>query len=442
MPAALMFATLLAAAAPPPAIPLIELTRLDDAWRVHYVFEAPVREFRFARADAQGRRARGWRSEDEALSIVREGDEEVVRRRDGEAFDEAAFTMAPRYETLDKDYAPFSPSGDGGLLVHTGRFFACAPRCDDDGESPAWSFDVTAPDAQILHAGERFDEHAEFIERDSGTNLYVGSTEPVETSHVLAVIDAKFPPVAREMLETTFPKLMDFYAQRLGALPQKPMLFASNDEAHAGGGYGRQGGTLPGQVFMHLYGVQPEQANPKAGAEVLRGFFAHEAAHLYQGHEAGRDEANAWLHEGGAEAFSLLALQELGLLDADARKALVAGALQACAQGTRGTALVASAQRGRFDDYYRCGLLMQLAVDAAARRQSDGSCDLFCVWRDFKRRVAAGADFSAETFYASVDELAGAATGRFLREAAMKPQADVAGFYARGLEAAGVRDWR
>lgn len=440
----------LAAPASGAVLPHVDLVREDDGarWRVHYVFAEPVAEFRFARADGAGHRASLWTPADDAFVIAREDGEEVVRRKDGERFDEAAFTMAPRYVPLDKDYAPFSPFGDGGLLIHTGRFFACAPRCaDDDSDDDdvlRWPFTVEAPGTRVLHAGRVHEDRAEFVEAHSGTNLYVGTAEPVETSHVLAVIDAKFPPVARAMLEETFPKLMDFYARRLGALPAKPMLFASNDAAHPGGGFGRQGGTLPGQVFMHLYGPQPTQANPRAGAEALRGFFAHEAAHLYQHYEAGRDEGNAWLHEGGADAFALLALEALGLSDEAARRRQVSQALQQCDQGTRNLALTASAARGAFDNYYRCGFLMQLAVDAAARRQSAGSCDLFCVWRDFLRRVQAGADWSAETFYAVVDEQAGKATGRFLREAAMTPHADPRAFYERGLAESGLpaQNWK
>lgn len=434
-----------AAVAEPPAqtasalLPAIALERDGEDWRVDYAFEAPVREMRFMRTDAKGNRATMWTPDDEDFAIVLEEGEEVVRRRDGETFDHAAFRMAPRYVPLDKDYAPFSPFGDGGLLIHTGRFFACAPRCEEDGESPVWPFTVEAPGTRVLYAGRVHEDRAEFAERDSGTNIYVGAAEPVENSHVLAVIDAKFPALVRAMLEETFPKLMDFYAQRLGALPQKPMMFASNDEAHPGGGFGRQGGTLPGQVFMHLYGRQPEQANPRAGAEAMRGFFAHEAAHLYQHYEAGRDDANAWLHEGGADAFALLALRDLGLLDEASDKAQVEQALQQCDRGLASMALNESAAKGAFDNYYRCGLLMHLAVDAAARRQSAGSCDLFCVWRAFLERVDAGADWSAETFYATVDELAGRTTGRFVREAAMKSHKDVRAFFERGLVDAGAR---
>jgi hypothetical protein len=440
----LLLAAGLALASPPgaqdrPRLPQVTLQRDDAQWRADYRFDRPVEEFRFARPDRQGHRAALWAPLDDALVIAREDGEEVVRRRDGAAFRRASFRMAPRYVTLEKDYAPFSPFGDGGLLIHTGRFFACAPRCDE-GAAPTWRFTVHAPaGAEVLQGGKRHARIARFVERDSGTNLYVGGAEPIETSHVLAVVDATFPADTRAMLEATFPRLMDFYAERLGALRHKPMLFASHDAAHPGGGYGHQGGTLPGQVFVHLYGKPPGD-DARVGPEAMRGFFAHEAGHLYQRYGGGADE-DAWLHEGGAEAFSLLALEQLGLAGAPYRRATIETALERCAAGNGGRVLRAAAAEGRFDDYYRCGLLIHLVVDGATRRRSAGRCDLFCVWRDFLARVEQGAAWGAETWFAAVDAHAGQDTGAMLREAVGAVQADPRASYARALEQAGV-SWR
>jgi hypothetical protein len=429
---------LLAAASAPQAaeIPHIELARHGDDWRVTYQFETPVSEMRFARKDAKGNRAALWTSVDDVALIELEEGEEVVRASDGEPFVEFSFDMPPRYVPLDKDYAPFSPFSDGGVLIHTGRFFACAPSCD--GDTPAWPFAIEPPaGSHVIHAGETSDERIDFVDRDSGTNAYVGTARPVETSHVVAVIDPKFPDAARKQLAGLFPALMDFYAQRLGKLTQKPMLFASRDAGHPGGGFGHQGGTLPGQVFVHLYGPRQDD-DPEVFADAMSMFFAHEAAHLYQRYEASSDDSAAWLHEGGADAFALLALQQIGQLTSAQREARTAQALEECATGLKDTALNESAMRGAFDNYYRCGLLMHLAVDAAAKRQSAGSCDLFCVYRAFLTRIEAGSDWSAETWYATVDEFAGKITGRFVREAAMQPHANPRRFFERGLSAAGV----
>lgn len=438
----LFLATLICSGAAHAAeIPSVELSPHEGRWQATYAFAKPVHEMRFARQDAKGNRAASWAPLDEAVSIVLEDGQEVVRRRDGQDFTKIQFSMEPRYVPLDKDYAPFSPFSDGGVLMHTGRFFACAPECGD--ADTAWPLAIESPaNGHVVHNGKVHAGRVEFVDHGDGTNVYVGKATPVESSHLITVIDEAFPAQAREQLDTLFPRLMDFYAARLGALPQKPMLFASRDAKRPGGGYGSQGGVLPGQVFMHYYGPKLDKHDdPAAFAASVAGFFAHEAAHMYQRYEASDgDASSSWLHEGGADAFALLALVELGRLDEAARQTRELKAIDACAEGLGDHALKQSAERDSFDDYYRCGMLMHLAVEAAARRQSAGACDLFCVWRAFRGRVDAGADFSPETWFATVDELAGRSTGRFVREAALMPHSDVRAFFARGLrEARGTK---
>lgn len=442
----MLFALLVALAAPgasagaghaAPALPRIELGPRGAEWLAAYRFDAPVREMRFARPDARGRRAAGWRVVEPGLALTLEDGEEVLRRRDGGAFDRATLRVPPRYEVLDKDYAPFSPFSDGGVLIHTGRFFACAPRCDG-ADAPAWRFRVRAPAGQsLLHAGRAQGRRAAFVERDSGSKLYVGPGRVLETPHLLAVLDPALPATTLGMLEQLLPRLLDYYAARLGALPAKPMLFASYDAAHAGGGYGHQGGTLPGQVFMHFYGRLPADRDLRQDAAQLRAFFAHEAAHLFQ-HVTADDPDDAWLHEGGAEAFAVLALRALGELDEAQAGAQRRAAWRECAAGLAGIALRESAARGAFGNYYRCGLLMQLAVDAAARRASGGRCDGFCVWRAFQARRDAGAPFDAETYFDAVAASADARTAAFLRRAAAERLEAPAAFFAHGLDQAGL----
>ncbi len=416
-------------------LPKIDLARHDADWRVTYTFEAPATSMQFARVDTQGNRAYMWTPVDAAFEIARVDGVEIVRRFDGASFTQAAFDMVPRYVPLEKDYAPFSPFGDGGLLIHTGRFFACAPACGDGVLT--WNVSITPPaGSHVIHDGRISDQPLSFVDRDSGTNLYVGAAKPIENDHVVAVIDDAFPRQARDQLTQLFPRLMDFYAERLGTLPAKPMLFASNDEKHPGGGFGHQGGILPGQVFVHLYGRQKND-DPAAFADGLSAFFAHEAGHLYQRYENSQDH-NAWMHEGGADAFSLLALSELNLLSPEARLARTRDALDACADGIAGFALDASARRGKFDNYYRCGMLMHLAVDAAARRRSEGACDLFCVWREFHVRLKAGQPWSEATYLAVVADLGDVRTAQFIRELATKRQRDPATFLHAGLKSAGV----
>ncbi|WP_374555704.1 hypothetical protein [Thermomonas sp.] len=418
------------------ALPAIALARAPDGrWSVRYALPAPATRLVFSRPDTHGIRARDWAPLDPAFRIAVEDGIEVVRRQDGRAFREAAFAMRPLYVSLEKDYAPFSPFGDGGLLLYTGRFHACADRCEGL-DAPAWRLTLVPPANQHAIVGGRVVDTVDVMDGEDGTNLYVGSAVPVETPDVVAVIDAAMPTDIRTRLTTLLPRLMAVYAGQLGALPTKPMLFASRDAAHPGGGYGYQGGTLPGQVFMHLYGDNPAFATP-AFAGRLDAFFAHEAAHLYQ-HYPEAAQADTWIHEGGADALAAVALRQLGEGDPAAVPAQLAQARTACATSLAAGPLAEAGTRGDFDAYYRCGFVLQMAVDAAVRRASNGQCDLFCVWRDFQGRVRNGAPWTGATFIAAARSRGGDAVAEFLR-AATEGRAEAPGaLLASGMAAAGL----
>jgi hypothetical protein len=389
----------------------IELVPDEALWEVRYALPQPTIELRFARADRQGHRASLWTAVDPAFAIKLENDEEVVRRSDGQPFDHVAFRMAPQYVELEKDYAPFAPFGDGGMLVHTGRFHVCAPTC-----SGAESFQVSLQPPAGMHAiafgkvvpGVRFED------RDSGTYLYVGRAEPVATADFVGVIDPTYPSDTRARLDSLLPKLMAFYSSEFGVLADRPMLFASNDAAHAGGGFGYQGGTLPGQIFVHRYGNSPVFSTPDFLAR-QDWFFAHEAAHLYQRLTALGDEGDSWVHEGGADALAAVALQALGVIDKGAVQARLQSSEAACARDLATHALKRAHLEGAPDMFYSCGFVLQMAIDAAAKRASKGECGLACVWREFQARVRAGATWNSDTFIAAAAAHTDERTAKFLR---------------------------
>ncbi|MFO1493461.1 MAG: hypothetical protein U1F26_02230 [Lysobacterales bacterium] len=414
----------------------IVLTPDGDRWEAGYTLAQPARELRFAREDRQGHRVHDWTPLDPGVELAQVDGVEVVRRKDGEAFTTVAFRMQPRYRPLEKDYAPFSPFGDGGLLIHSGRFHACPGSCAEV-EDAAWRIRVQPPaGAHVIVHGE-IQASADFIERDDGTNVYVGQATPVETDEVIAVVDQAFPPEARDGLNTLFPRLMAYYRGELGALARKPMLFASRDADYPDGGYGYQGGTLPNQVFMHLYG-RTEAFDRADFTQRMDWFFAHEAAHLYQRPRPLASTGDNWIHEGGAEAMAALALRKLELLSTEALAERLAGSVDACSAGLGGRPLDTSAEAGRFDNFYSCGLLLQMLIDADARRASAGQCSLWCVWRDFLSRVDAGEPWSTDTFLAAAGQHVDASTLAFTADAVHLAIADPAPTLRARLQAAGL----
>ena len=95
---------------------------------------------------------------DEFHVIYSEG-QEYLLRKDGAIFSEVSVRLTPTYTHLAKDYAPFSPFSDGGVLIYTGRLFACANTCDDN--SNQWQFSLQVPDNEhILIDGQTAGELA------------------------------------------------------------------------------------------------------------------------------------------------------------------------------------------------------------------------------------------------------------------------------------------
>jgi hypothetical protein len=410
----------------------IALAPKGSTWEVRYALPRPATELRFERVDHQGMRALHWTPLDAAFEIVATPDGEVVRRIDGATFSHAGFAMPPRYVQLEKDYAPFSPFSDGGLLIHSGRFHACVERCEG-GIALNWRLRIIPPAGAHAIVGGQVVAEADFIDTQPGTNVYVGKARPLDTPDVVAVVDPAMPAGVRDRLNTLLPRLMDLYGEELGRLPSRPMLFASRDERHPGGGYGYQGGTLPGQVFMHVYGRSDAFATQDF-ADRMDSFFAHEAAHMFQRYPSLAEQGDSWIHEGGAEAMALLALARLGEIGPELLQARVDGAVASCARGIGEAPLVPLPPSGRFELTYTCGLVVQMAVDAASRRGGGQACDLFCVWRDFQGRVDAGAPWTTETFVQVVADRIDGDTARFVREAVTTSPADPVAYLRAGLE--------
>ena len=112
------------AGSPTPEILVTALRGMQ--WQVRYDFAQPVDKLEFRRSPDDSR-GRTWLP-DQGFEIITTDRGEVARRKDGAQFRTVRFRMSPTYSVLPKEYAPFSPFGDGGMLFHTGRFFACQDR--------------------------------------------------------------------------------------------------------------------------------------------------------------------------------------------------------------------------------------------------------------------------------------------------------------------------
>jgi hypothetical protein len=145
-------------------------------WKVEYRMEQQARSLVFPRSPDNSR-AQGWIPEAD-FEIVSSERGEVARRRDGAPFTSASFMFEPKYIPREKDYAPFSPFGDGGMLFHTGRLFACPDVCLDDAE---WSMQLLVIEPDRIIVNSRREAHsASWTDHGDGRKIFVGKSDPIE----------------------------------------------------------------------------------------------------------------------------------------------------------------------------------------------------------------------------------------------------------------------
>ena len=395
------------AAAPTPEILVTALRGMQ--WQVRYDFAQPVDKLEF-KSSPDDSRGRTWLP-DQGFEIVTTDRGEVARRKDGALFRTVRFRMSPTYSVLPKEYAPFSPFGDGGMLFHTGRFFACQDVCPSDA---SWSMDLSAgTEDQIILDGKAVKAEAHWVDRDDGRSVYVGKTVPQQTDDFIAVLDGALPERIRSQLLKQLPEFMHLFSGKLGALPTRPMLFVSYDVSHPKG-WGRQGGVLPGQVFVHFYGSKwPAEMEKPDFADDLAWHLAHEAAHLYQGHTS-TESGDAWITEGGAEAFAAMALRA----DAGAYvKSAEEKALGQCREFLKGRSVRDAITAGTYDAAYSCGMLINLAIDSKIRvaTKHDG---VYAVWSNYLRLGSnKGGVVSTAAYLEAVSDVGDAEIAEWVRKA-------------------------
>lgn len=322
-------------------------------------------------------------------------------RLDGAPFGRVSVSMPARYRVLPKEYAPFSPFSDGGLLLHTGRLQVCEETCPEDDST--WSQRMSLSGWQGAHVIEGGSVHAngtaQWIDTRNGKNIYVGSATPIETDEVVGVVDPALPDLIKSSLDDLLPLLIKSYAEKFGHLDAKPELFVSMepppDLPPGSVRKSAQGGTLPGQIFMHLSGnfwLFPTEEWSAEDRRFIPVFFAHEVAHLYQRLEDLDIDLNeAWIHEGGADALALAMLHELDVLSLQDIDAEVEARLQSCASGLETLSMLEFSDLERFDLHYACGMAVQLAAMAEG-------ADLFDIWRDYQRSIRLGSPYGSASF--------------------------------------------
>ena len=326
---------------------------VEGDWTVSYRSNQPVNSIQFSKSPDTSRIKR-WELLDDGFEFRVFNQKETVVRRDNQTFTSVTFKLTPTYIHLPKYYAPFSPFSDGSMLLHSARFFACSNFCS--GRENTFYLTLTAPENdQIIVNEHNVTKHASWYDSNDGQKVFVGRTNQLVHPKYRAVIDDGLPESIVEALNLKLPLFIEALESRLLPMQGKPTLYASySKDLNVGleGRFGRQGGVLANQVFMHWYGKVVEDNHYE-----LLWFFAHEAVHMYQGYsDRVITPEDAWIHEGYADFIAGKLLVEYFPASIDYVKVRSRKAKQACINELNENSIEDFASMGQYQTLYQCGL--------------------------------------------------------------------------------------
>ena len=383
--------TLLACAhAPAPPVPAPEVVSIrvehvgpDAAWRVTWRLPRDVKEVRLVRP-GHGDRTRRWQISTPGLRLetIDEVDRIVSEGPLFRTFEAHVLEFARKPE---KDYQAFIPFLDGSVLLFTGTY-----DVEPSPGAPPWTIAfqlVPRPGETVVIGGARHEVFSDWSSRGDGTYALFGNTPSVETPLGLALVDGGMPAWLRERTLALAPRLFALYAERTGhRLAERPTFFLSYGREADAGSFSFGGGTLPGvvQLDARMGSRFAGEGDPMVWERQAR-LLAHEAAHLWldQAFEPAPGSSR-WLDEGGADAFALRALLDLGIVSPERFQELLSGDLAECLLFLDAGPLTDAARAGRWTALYRCGEVASFLADAAGARRSP-SWDLFQFWGEVFR---------------------------------------------------------
>ncbi|QRK11578.1 hypothetical protein JQX13_16780 [Archangium violaceum] len=370
-----------------------------DTWSLTYELPTPSHAVRFTRP-GHGYRQSHWRVlEPAGVSIERQGDEDVLTAPEGSSLRTLRLEVSTYAVKPEKDYQVFIPYSDGSVLLYTGVLGLTSGEAEPP---PLLVFLTPRPGERVVVAGQSSAHEVRWEGSPQGTYAYFGSGPAVQDG-VTAVVDPGMPRPLHEHIERLLPRLFALYTARTGTpLTFEPALFISFGPSPNPGSIDMSGGTLPGlvQLDIRLGANRLAEADPEVTTRVSE-LVAHEAAHLWNGELAVHEVAGGdWMHEGGAEAFALRALADLGTLPVEHVRTRLSRAVSECLSKLEGAPLRESSRPGKYTNYYRCGLLISAIAEASAR-QARPKADIFSLWGRLLRDVGPRGHYDEASLYAA-----------------------------------------
>ena len=378
----------------------VEHLSYKDAWKVTFQTSQPVPNLIFDR-QANRFKVNTWKPLTSGIVVKEINGKEQLVSLNSKPFQEASFEFASYYEMTPKDYEFFQSFSDSSVVMYTGHLHAC-PETEDCHEPVEFLFIPRSHEEGIVE-GKVF--RSSIMWRDKtrrGTYVYFGNLNPIETTSLTAIVDPALPKWLKDRFNSLLPNLFDYYAKKTGyALSFKPFVFLSYSSE--GGGKNSSGGTLPGLIQLSLLGKSWAEEDEESFIDLTR-FLAHETAHLWNGQLFQYKSGDIWMHEGGADAFSYLALYDLKYISKQRLLDFQTEAFNACLSMLKNRPLMEVNEDPNRRAHYRCGAIFSLLTHAALVRKTGN--DLFYFWNQlFKRVQKEGKLYTEDLYFTTLEEI-------------------------------------
>jgi hypothetical protein len=289
------------------------IVRDGDRWTAEYSFDRDAAVWMFTNSALTLRggepwRRRSWVVDTPGVRMERRGWREVLFAEGGAVPRKVRIRFTPFREPLQAAYEPARVFTDGSVALYTDQFdvspLATLSAADampmdlngvslEGGPARVTFQDLAGP---VLLRGER--RNPAIAVRAQSYVLF-GQIPVHETEHLVAVVDPGLPEWIRDELADFTPRILAFYADRLGAgLRVRPTVMVS----WAGPTPSRRslgGDVLPSLLVIDLEGDGVAMHTPQVESQA-RSFIAHEGAHFWLGQQVRYDRVrDSWIRRGG-----------------------------------------------------------------------------------------------------------------------------------------------
>lgn len=390
----------------------VDVERLDThEWRISYAFEREFSQWEFLRS-GDDYRTGSWIVETDGVSIVRRDNVDYLIAE--EATSSVALRINSEGHPVLLDNQGFLALGGSAMAIYTGQLQLRGLCSETDvGVDRAGDRAMSEP-THHFRFGSQLDDNIRVDGQLADRNTLYRFNEAIGAYALYGATPADNTPAYQVYVADSLPARMpgvvtSALARSLGALAgslehelETPPVLILAQRTDVGDGVAFRGGVLDNQVAIEVGGGLIFSDDPETMGRVDRfvaRLMTHEAVHLWNGDlVTNADSSEAWMHEGSAELLSWYSLYRTGFVDQAYLEGRVSIALNQCLDELQRGTLVTALERGRYNAYYTCGVLMNLRAGYAVN-PSDPILGVFQLWASLIRSTLAGDD----TLYTTAD---------------------------------------